>query len=262
MKTKIQLIDLTTSKISDYPIEANKSIDEIVAELQTIPNGTMIAFIPDQPNEIVVMDCPGGGLAHINVGHEGYQAAMWFNQHNITFLMLKYRFPAELENGPLSDTFTGVRLMNKLFSDYKKKGVMGASVGGYLAANVASEIDKENAPDFQILMYPVISMRDGLTHVPTREKLFGTDLSDDDKIKKSLELNINEKTPQTFLVLAGNDPIVPPTSSCIYCEKLIKKDKSVSLHLYPEGGHSFGFNEFTYKKVWLEELEVWISALN
>ena len=71
MKTKIQLIDLTTSKISDYPLEANKSIDEIVAELQKIPIGTKIAFITDQPKDIVVMDCPGGGLAMIYVGHEG-----------------------------------------------------------------------------------------------------------------------------------------------------------------------------------------------
>ena len=59
---------------------------------------------------------------------------------------------------------------------------MGFSAGGHLAATTATYFDKayiENSnsislrPDFKILVYPLISMQDSLTHAGTRTKLLG-----------------------------------------------------------------------------------------
>lgn len=36
----------------------------------------------------------------------------------------------------------------------------------------------------------------------------------------------------------------------------------VSLHIYPKGGHGFGFSDtFRYKRQWLAELEKWLDGL-
>lgn len=60
-----------------------------------------------------------------------------------------------------------VRLLEERSGELRIRslGVMGASIGGYVAASAACSRRRER-PDFQILLYPVISMRDGLTHLP------------------------------------------------------------------------------------------------
>jgi len=36
-----------------------------------------------------------------------------------------------------------------------------------------------------------------------------------------------------------------------------------SLHLYPTGGHGWGYREdFIYKRQWTEELEKWLREIN
>ena len=229
--------------------------DEKIKFLQELPNGHLIVFTPETPSNKIIMMCPGGGLSHINVGHEGYDAATWFNERGFTFAILKYRFPNEIADGPLQDTAKALSLIERNYPERPLKGIMGASVGGYLAAYTATV----NKVDFQILMYPVLSMRDEYTHIPTREKIFGKELTEEEKSNKSMEMQVNDNTPPTFLVAAANDPIVPPQSSCLYGEKLLVQHKSLSLHIYPEGGHSFGFNAFAFKKSWLDELNTWLS---
>ena len=181
---------------------------EKIKFLQELPNGHLIVFTPATPSNKIIMICPGGGLSHINVGHEGYDAATWFNERGLTFAILKYRFPNEIAEGPLQDTAKALSLIEKYYPECTLKGIMGASVGGYLAAYTATV----HKTDFQILMYPVLSMRDEYTHIPTREKLFGKEMTEEEKSNRSLEMNINDNTPPTFLVAAANDPIVPPQS--------------------------------------------------
>ncbi len=57
---------------------------------------------------------------------------------------------------------------------------MGFSAGGHLASTAATHYKKaviENSnntnlrPDFQILVYPIISMQDSLTHLDSRKNL-------------------------------------------------------------------------------------------
>ncbi len=257
MEGRVSIISLTTNSVANESHFTEMSYEERLAYLQGLENGQLIVFSPPNPCDKIVMICPGGGLSHINTGHEGYDAAMWFNARHITFAVLKYRFPSELENGPLHDTAKAMKLLERFYPEYSMRGIMGASVGGYLSATIATQAKV----DFQILMYPVLSMRDGLTHVPTREKLFGKELSEEEKVAKSLELLVEEKMPKTFLVAAADDPIVPPASSCLYSAQMLELHQSISLHIYPEGGHSFGFKPFAYSEVWMMELEKWLDSL-
>ncbi|MCD8181788.1 MAG: hypothetical protein LUE99_00405 [Bacteroides sp.] len=51
-------------------------------------------------------------------------------------------------------------------------------------------------------------------------------------------------------------------NSLIYGETLLKNGIPVSLHIYPNGGHSFGFNDsFPYKENYLEELKQWLTTV-
>ena len=45
----------------------------------------------------------------------------------------------------------------------------------------------------------------------------------------------------------------------VYYTALLKHGVSAGLHIYPEGGHSFGFRDsFIYKELWTDELQKWL----
>ncbi len=91
---------------------------------------------------------------------------------------------------------------------------MGFSAGGHLASTASTHFDKSYIanplntslrPDFSILGYPVISFTDSLTHMGSRDNLVGKNPSQEMIHKFSNELQVTEKTPPTFLVLASDD---------------------------------------------------------
>ena len=60
-------------------------------------------------------------------------------------------------------------------------------------------------------------------------------------------------------VLAEDDQAVSPLNSIVYYTALLKHGVSAGLHIYPEGGHSFGFRDsFIYKELWTDELQKWL----
>lgn len=64
---------------------------------------TMTCYLPETPNGITVMICPGGGYDHLAITHEGHDLAPWFNAQGITYIVLKYRLPKDGVNYPLID---------------------------------------------------------------------------------------------------------------------------------------------------------------
>jgi len=77
-----------------------------------------------------------------------------------------------------------------------------------------------------------------------------------------LELHVNSLTPPAFIALASDDEAVSPENSVLYYLALLKNKVSASLHIYPKGGHSFGFRDnFVYKRQWTDELEKWLSTI-
>ena len=57
-----------------------------------------------------------------------------------------------------------------------KTGVLGASIGGYLAACAALAQPAARRPDFQLLFYPVVSMEEEFAHRPSMLRMFGREL--------------------------------------------------------------------------------------
>lgn len=229
-----------------------------------VVNPSIAVYRPEKPNGMAIIMCPGGGYARLAMGHEGHDMAAWFTTQGITYIVLKYRMPNGHYEVPLSDAEQAIRIVRQHAAEWNinphRIGIMGASAGGHLAASLATLYSsQETRPDFQVLFYPVISMKEGVTHAGSRVNLIGEKPSAELEKKYSLEQQVNAQTPQAFIMLSSDDGAVPPANSLGYYEALLKNHVPATLHAYPIGGHGWGFRDnFTYKRQWTGELEKWL----
>lgn len=225
---------------------------------------SITVYKADKPNGIAIIMCPGGGYARLAMNHEGHDMAPWLNAQGFTYIVLKYRMPNGHYEVPLSDAEQAIRLVRQHAKEWNIRpdriGIMGASAGGHLAASLATLYSSnETRPDFQILFYPVISMVPGVTHGGSRQNLLGNNPSQELEDKYTLEKQVNERTPQAFIMLSADDGAVPPANGIHYFEALLQHQVPATLHVYPTGGHGWGFRDaFTYKRQWTGELEKWL----
>ncbi|MDY2641697.1 MAG: alpha/beta hydrolase [Mediterranea sp.] len=231
-------------------------------------NPSITVHRPAKPNGMAILMCPGGGYARLAMNHEGHDMAPWMNALGITYVVLKYRMPNGHDEVPLSDAEQAIRLIRQHAKEWginpQSIGVMGASAGGHLAASLATlYTSEETRPDFQVLFYPVISMRPGITHADSRTNLLGSEPTAALEEKYSLERRVNSRTPQAFLMLSADDQSVPPANSLGYFQALLEHNVPATMHIYPIGGHGWGFRDsFTYKRQWTEELEKWLREIS
>lgn len=229
-----------------------------------VVNPTITVYRPAKPNGMTILMCPGGGYARLAMNHEGHDMASWFNTMGITYVVLKYRMPNGHREVPLSDAEQAMRLIRKHAAEWginpNRVGIMGASAGGHLAASLATLYgSEETRPDFQILFYPVISMVPGITHAGSRQNLLGDNPSKELEEAYSLERRVSPRSPQAFIMLSSDDGAVPPMNSIGYYLALNEQKVPVTMHIYPVGGHGWGFRDnFTYKRQWTGELEKWL----
>ena len=88
----------------------------------------------------------------------------------------------------------------------------------------------------------------------------------------SLEKQVCRHTPPTFLALSSDDVTVPVENSLLYYNKLVDAEVPVEMHIWPTGGHGWGFSSekfigkgkdrFAYARAEFEaSLERWLEAL-
>lgn len=227
---------------------------------------TLYVYPAQEPNGMAVICCPGGGYSHLAMEHEGTDMAGWFNAQGITLAVLKYSMPGGRKEVPLADACQAMRVIRQHADEWHvhptKVGVMGASAGGHLAASLANLAPDELRPAFQILLYPVITMEDDYVHKGSRQNLLGKTPDTEDIKHYSLEQQVDSLTPPAFIALSGNDQTVPPANSLNYVTALYTAGISYTLHVYPTGGHGWGFRDsFPYKRQWTGELEKWLREI-
>lgn len=229
-----------------------------------IVHPSVTVFKSATPNSVTVIMCPGGGYARLAMNHEGFDMARWFNAQGITYVVLKYRMPNGNDGVPLSDAEQAIRLVRRHAGEWNadpnRVGIMGASAGGHLASTLATHYgSKETRPDFQILLYPVITMNPAYTHGGSRENLLGKTPPAELTERYSNELQVTSETPPAFIALSSDDTSVKPLNGVNYYLALLQHNVPAALHAYPVGGHGWGFrDDFSYKRQWTEELEKWI----
>lgn len=244
----------------------------------------LTAYLPatDKAAGVAVIVCPGGGYGGLAMDHEGVQIAEWLNSVGAAAFILQYRLPV---NGyrhpiPLMDAQRAIRLVRSRAETLKiapdRIGILGFSAGGHLASTVATHFenpvptgDKPDPvdalscrPDFQVLIYPVISMDDAITHRGSRNNLLGPDPSEELLKLLSNELQITEKTPPAFLVHANDDKGVLPENSIRYYLGLQKANVPAELHIYLKGGHGFGIRPATGPAAkWTDRCVEWLGKI-
>lgn len=221
---------------------------------------------PQTPNGKAILICPGGGYEHLAMQHEGTDVADWLSDIGYTCAVLKYRFPEGHCTLPSDDSRNAIRYLRinatSLGINPDSIGIMGFSAGGHLAATTAVLSDDLTRPDFQILMYPVISMADGVTHWGSRKNLLGENPSGLLVDRYSLENNVDAKTPPAIIILSADDDVVNPRNSLNFFEALRKNGVPASMFVYPSGGHGWGMRDsFAYKTQWTSELKNWLEKL-
>ena len=228
----------------------------------------------DKATGTAVIICPGGSYKVLSYQGEGINTAKEFAKNGIAAFILKYRLPDDSTMidktiGPLQDAEQAVKFVRENAATYgvdiNHVGVIGFSAGGHLAATLATHfqkavIDNPNntnlRPDFLVLVYPVISMQDNLTHRDSRTNLLGKNPSKELIDLYSNELQANTNTPPTYITQAGDDKLVDVDNSIVFYEKLRHIGVSASLHLYPKGGHGFGGLP---RDIWMGPIISWVK---
>lgn len=225
----------------------------------------MEVYPAKNPNGLCVIMCPGGAYVMESQTYEGRDLKDWFNSRGITYCMLQYRLPCGHSDVPLSDVQQAIRIMRSKAAELgiTKIGIAGNSAGGHLAACAATMyVDSETRPDFQFLMYPVITMEESFTNTLSRDNLIGKNPSQELVDKYSCEKNVTKDTPPAFIFLCSDDSAVPPANSLRYYEALIANGVSASMHIYPFGGHGFGWQDsMRFKANWVDEFETWLNTV-
>ena len=231
-------------------------------------NARFDLYFPEKPNGQMVIVCPGGGYSLASSYNEGVYVAEWMTERGVTVAVVKYRMPAGHWNVPLTDIQNTFRYCREHASEWgvEQIGVMGFSAGGHLAATVSTMYtDAATRPDFSVLIYPVITMEKGITHGGTRQQLLGKDSVWEDRKGKdwetwdsdrmafkwlldrySLERQVSADTPETFIALCSDDKAVPAENSIRYYRALIGCGVATEMHIYPTGGHGWGFTSLRY----------------
>ena len=102
-------------------------------------------------------------------------------------------------------------------------------------------------------------MDPAVTHMGSRNNLLGKDAGKALEEEYSNELHVSKLTPQAFIMLSSDDRAVPPANSINYYNALIANGVPAAMHIYPVGGHGWGFRDsFKYKRQWTGELEKWL----
>lgn len=238
-------------------------------KLMDVANAELWIYPAKNPNGMAVMLTPGGGYQCLVIYKEGTMFAEWLSSQGITCGVLKYRMPNGHREIPLMDAQRGMEIMRAKAAEfhYNKDeiGVMGGSAGGHFAAMLSTMYDSPaTRPDFQILLYPVISM-DGSTigHKPSAKRLLGDDYTAEDVEKYSLQNRVTPMTPPAFILLASDDKIVDPMNSYEYAEALLRNKVPYTLHVFPDGGHGFGMLDTNpNKREMQEEIMRWLKSIH
>lgn len=266
-------------KAPDYK-EKEEIKDGKIQSTSQVSIPTLSVFLPKEikQNQTAVIILPGGGYGHLAIDKEGTKVAEWLNSLGIAAFVLKYRLPSNLIMtnkvvGPLQDAQEAVRIVRLNAAvwniDPNKIGIMGFSAGGHLASTLSTHYDdrvyetssKLSArPDFSLLIYPVISMQNDVTHKGSQINLLGENPSQQDIDLYSNEKKVTPQTPPAFLVHATDDGAVMAENSVNYYLALKKNGVSAELHLYEKGGHGFGLGVNDTSKFWTKACEEWLKS--
>lgn len=248
----------TITERSDDPALPDRIIEDVRRPYLAV-------HAPARPSGVALLVTPGGGYARIVLDKEGTALVPAFVEAaGITLFVLRYRLPdaahAEGADAPLADAQRAMRVIRSRAAEFgidpARVGVMGFSAGGHVAARLATAgasvhpardaTDRFDwRPAFAVLVYPVISMDDGLAHAGSRARLLAADTADASAsmTRLSPDRHVDAATPPLFLLHAQDDAVVPVGNALAMHAAAVAAGVPASLHMFPHGGHGFGVRD-------------------
>ena len=224
------------------------------------PDTKLYTYFLDNSNEInpggirpVIVMCPGGGYA-MTSDREAEALAIQFMAMGYHAAILRYSCAPAVYPAALTELASVISILRnnaeKWHINKDKIIVQGSSAGGHLAASYgvfwkepflaeAVHADTEQLrPNGLILNYPVITSGP-FAHRESFQNLLGERYGELVE-KMSLEKQVTEDTPKTFIWHTFPDDCVPVENSLLFVMALKEKNIPVEFHLYPVGGHGLG----------------------
>jgi acetyl esterase/lipase len=241
----------------------------------------LTAYFPDadKSNGCAMVVCPGGGYSTLNTQQEGTDVAKWLTDHGIAAFVLKYRTSPYTQPAPMLDGQRAIRIVRlncKAWGiDWRRIGMIGFDTGGHLAATVGTHWDKyipaspdpvngqSCRPDFLVLVYPLITMRDKITNTDDRRHLLGDHIPAKLIDFYSEEIQVKDDTPPAFIAASKTDKVVQIVNSQLFYKALqSRKIPSAFLEL-PGGDHGFGVAASDpATAIWMDKCLAWLKMQN
>ncbi len=260
---------------SDAPANPQAEIDTSTAKdnliagkplmrLGNVSVPTLTVYSPKGKNSgAAIVVFPGGGYKILAIDLEGTEVCDWFSSAGITCALLKYRVP---DTGPcpksaaaLQDAQRAVGIVRsraaEFYVDPQRIGVLGFSAGAHLAAALSTHFDKRLyetvdaadrtscRPDFAVIVYP--------GYLALAEQNFAD----------NPDINVTEKTPPSFIVMAEDDPVHVENATAYF---LMLKNAKVpaELHIYSQGGHGYGLRRTALPvTTWPQTVDTWLHTI-
>lgn len=248
----------------------NRVTSPDIAENKDIPSLQVV--LPDKTldRNVSVIVIPGGGYTFL-APHETQPVADWLCKAGYTCFILRYRLaPNYFYPVPYQDVQRAIRLVRLLSQDgllaSSKVGVIGFSAGGHLVSTVSNHFLPGGAslsqkgevslrPDFQILVYPLISL---VNRTPDRHyNVFGPNPKPEDVELLSNEKQVSGQTPPAFVFHSTKDEVVPVLHSDLYTESLQKAGVPYTYVRGEYGGHGIAVHPF-----WTDACLDWLENIS
>lgn len=239
------------------PLWPGKAPGALGDKAQDRPDLTRFTPAPGTASGTAVVICPGGGYGGL-AEHEGKGYAEFLAANGVEGIVLKYRLGSHGYRHPVmwGDAQRAIRLVRANAAgwgiDPARIGIMGSSAGGHLASTAIVHFDagkpdaedpverQSSRPDFGILCYAVISMRDGVTHAGSKANLLGKSPAEDLVAWLSNDEQVTAKTPPCFVWSTGEDTAVPPENSLRFVTALQREKVPYDFHIFRKGPHGIG----------------------
>ena len=230
---------------------------------------------PDKAAGVAIVVCPGGGYIRHVMDREGYPIADWLTANGIVAVLLRYRLPEGRPRVALLDAQRALRTTRARAAEWgidpHRVGILGFSAGGHVAstagthfdaglADAADPVERQGSrPDFQLLVYPVVTLGEG-THAGSKSKLLGPDPSPELVREFSNETQVTDQTPPAFLTHAIDDSPVPPGNSRNFAAALKAHGIPVEYLEFLTGGHGFNGCKGPLWEEWKERSLQWLRG--
>lgn len=187
--------------------------------------------------------CPGGGYSSLSGQGVTTEPGVFAGQ-GVVCAYLHYTLPIndlrgryDLPTQNAEDAVDVLRAHAAEWGGYSLVGTSGRSAGGHLAG--ATAVKHPDKVDFQILLYPVVSMDISRSHEGSCYYFLGDERPAALVEEWSLDKCVTAETPRAFVYYAMDDTVVPQRyNGMVYCQALKAAGVPCQEECYETGGHS------------------------